>query len=213
MDKTLLITRPKHDSTVRYLFYWAKDALELAKKKGMKVWDLDGKRANRKEVESILKKRKPSLVFLNGHGNDGVVMGQDNEVLVQAGDNEDFLAGKIVYALSCRSGKKLGPESIKKGSAGYIGYKEDFIFMAEPNKMSDPLSDKTAGLFLEASNQVVTSLLKGHTMKQSHDRSKNMFAKNAYKVAAGGSKDYLLATYLLWNAEHQVCLGNQDASL
>ncbi len=63
MDKTLLITRPKHDSTVRYLFYWAKDALELAKKKGMKVWDLDGQRANRKEVESILKKRKPSLVF------------------------------------------------------------------------------------------------------------------------------------------------------
>ncbi len=150
---------------------------------------------------------------MNGHGNDGLVTGHENEVLIQAGDNEDSLAGKIVYALSCRSGKTLGPESIKKGAAGYIGYKEDFIFMAEPNKMADPFNDKIASLFLEASNQVVISLLKGHTMKQSHDRSRNMFAKNAYKVVAGGSKDYLLATYLLWNAEHQVCLGNQNATL
>lgn len=213
MDKTLLITRPNHDSTVRYLFFWAKEVIKLAEEKSVKIWNLEGERANRKEVESILKKRKPSLVFLNGHGDDGAVAGHDDEVLIKAGDNEDSLADKVVYALSCRSGKTLGPESIKKGAKGYIGYDDDFVFFTDPDKISDPLSDQTAGLFLEASNQVMTSLLKGHDIKQCHDRSKKVFTRNAARVVAGGSKDYLLATYLLWNAEHQVCLGNQNATL
>ena len=213
MDKTLLITRPKHDSTVRCLFYWTKEIVKLAEEKGIKVWNMEGDKANRKEVESILKKRNRSLVFLNGHGDDGAVAGHDDEILVEAGDNEDVLNSKITYALSCRSGKKLGPKSIEKGAKGYIGYDDDFIFIADPNKIADPLSDQTAGLFFEASNQIMTSLLKGHSIKQCHDRSLKIFAKNAMKVSTGGSKDYLLATYLLWNAEHQVCLGNQSSSL
>ncbi len=213
MDKTLLTTRPKHDSTVHYLFYWSKEVIKLAEEKGIKVWNLEGERANRKEVESILKKRKPSLVFLNGHGNDGVVAGHNNEVLIEAGENEDVLDSKIVYALSCKSGKKLGPESIKKGATVYMGYDDDFIFIADPNKISDPLSDKIAGLFLEASNQIIISLIKGHSAKDCHERSKRIFARNAAKVATGGSKEYLLASYLLWNAQHQVCLGNQNATL
>jgi len=187
--------------------------IELAQEKGIKVWNLEGERANRKEVESIIKKRKPSLVFLNGHGDDGAVAGHNNEVLIEAGDNEDILASKIVYALSCKSGKKLGPESIKKGATVYIGYDDDFVFITNPNKVSDPLSDETASLFLEASNQIIISLLKGHSAKDCHDRSKKIFARNAAKVSTGDSKEYLLAAYLLWNAEHQVCLGDENASL
>jgi len=213
MEKTLLTTRPKHDSTVRYLFYWSKEIIKLAEEKGIKVWNLEGERANRKEVESIIKKRKPSLIFLNGHGNDGAVAGHNDEILVEAGDNGDILNSKIVYALSCKSGKELGPESIKKGATAYIGYDDDFIFIADPNKVADPLSDETAGLFLEASNQVMKSLLKGHTAKDCHNKSREIFARNAAKVAYGNSKDYLLSTYLLWDAEHQVCLGNQNATL
>jgi hypothetical protein len=187
--------------------------IKLAEEKGIKVWNLEGERANRKEVESILKKRKPSLVFLNGHGNDGAVAGHNNEILVEVGDNENVLDSKIVYALSCKSGKKLGPQSIEKGANCYIGYDDDFVFIADPNKVSDPLSDGTAGLFLEASNQIMIALLKGHSTKDCHNRSRKIFAKNAAKVSTGGSKEYLLAAYLLWNAEHQVCLGNQNASL
>jgi len=40
MNKILLITRPKHDITVRYLFYWAKKIIELAKNKGISILDL-----------------------------------------------------------------------------------------------------------------------------------------------------------------------------
>ena len=69
MNKILLITRPKHDVTVRYLFYWSKKIIKLAQEKSINVWNLEGKRANYREIESMLKKRKPSLVFFNGHGD------------------------------------------------------------------------------------------------------------------------------------------------
>ncbi len=46
MNRILLITRPKHDVTVRYLFYWSKEIIELANKKGIKVLNLEQGRAN-----------------------------------------------------------------------------------------------------------------------------------------------------------------------
>lgn len=212
MNKTLLITRPKYDITVHYLFYWSKKIIELAKEKGIKVLNLEGKRANCKEVESMLRKIEPSLVFLNGHGNDDRITGHDNEVLLVTGRNEGLLVSKIVYALSCRSGKKLGCESVKKGTLGYIGYDDDFIFIIDPDKISDPLKDKTAELFLEASNQVMICLIKGHDIKYSHEQSKKIFLNNARKLVNSESEQSYLIPYLLWNMQHQVCLGDENAS-
>ena len=100
MNKTLLITRPKHDVTVHYLFHWSKKIIEQAEKKGIKVLDLKLKRANCKEVVSMLQKKEPSLVFFNGHGNDDCIKGHNDEVLIAAGENDQFLISKIVYALS-----------------------------------------------------------------------------------------------------------------
>lgn len=213
MNKILLITRPRHDATVHYLFYWSKEIIALAKEKGIAVLDLEGKRANHKEVTSMLQKKEPSLVFFNGHGNENSIMGNDNEVLIAVGRNEELLASKIVYALSCRSGKALGYSSVQGGASGYMGYDNDFIFVIDETKISDPLRDKTAELFLRPSNQVMVCLLKGHNIKDSHERSKKIFRENARKVANSESQDSYLIPYLLWDMQHQVCLGNKNSSL
>ncbi|MBU4274836.1 hypothetical protein KKE19_03410 [Patescibacteria group bacterium] len=213
MNKTLLITRPKHDPTVHYLFYWAKKIIELARAKSITVIDLRGKRANHEEVISILQKKQPSLVFFNGHGNDGCILGYNDEVLVAVGKSENVLVSKIVYALSCRSGKELGPKSIQNGALGYIGYDDDFIFVRDENKMSEPLKDKTAGLFLEPSNQVMVCLLKGHPIKYSHEQSKKKFRENMRQVANSESQESYLIRYLFWDMQHQVCLGDRNVSL
>src|SRR3990167_5526558 len=210
MNKTLLITRPKHDVTVRYLFYWSKKIIKLAQEKSINVWNLEGKRANYREIESMLKKRKPSLVFFNGHGDDDRIAGHDDEALLVVGKNEELLISKIVYVLSCRSGKKLGYESVKKGALGYIGYDDDFIFIIDPDRISDPLRDKTAELFLEASNQVMICLIKGHNIKYSHEKSKKIFLNNARKLINSESEQSYLIPYLLWDMQHQVCLGNKN---
>ncbi len=106
MKHSLLVTRPSFDLTTRYLSVWAKKIITLAKNKGVSVFDLEKKRANLREFESMMKRNEPTMIFFNGHGDYHLVAGQDNEDLVCAGKNEIILKSKIVYALSCRSGKE-----------------------------------------------------------------------------------------------------------
>lgn len=207
MKHSILVTRPNFDLTTRYLFVWAKKIIELATEKCGQVFDLNGKRANRKEFESMTRKHEPSLVFLNGHGDSDVVAGQNNEELVRAGENEKILKSKIIYALSCRSGKILGPESIKSGAEAYIGYDEDFIFLYEENKQTHPEQDKQAEMFLEPANQVMVSLLKNHSPHEAHLNSKKAFARKIMKFLSSESSatESSAIRYLIWDMQHQVC--------
>ena len=113
MKHNLLITRPNFDVTTRYLFVWAKKIIELAEKKCGKIFDLKKQRANRKEFESVMRKHEPGLAFLNGHGDERTVAGQDNEALIRAGENEEILKAK-----NLEQGKK--PEMIEKIVDGQI---------------------------------------------------------------------------------------------
>jgi len=213
MNGTLLVTRPKHDDTTHYLFYWAQKIIEIAKEKGIKVLDLDRDRANKGEFESMVAKMRPSFIFFNGHGSVDCINGCDGEALIEVGDNEKILKGKSVYALSCSSAKKLGPASIRVGARAYLGYDDVFIFSYEPDKLSRPLDDKTAELFLGPSNQLVVSILKGHIAGESYDRSQKSFLQNIRKLVTSESSDSSLIPYLLWDKMHQVCLGDENAVL
>jgi hypothetical protein len=182
----------------------------LAKNKNISVLDLNRKRVNREEVTSILKKRKPLLVFFNGHGDNNCVKGHDNEILLAVGKDERLLISKIIYSLSCRSAKGLGPKSILEGALAYLGYDDDFIFIIEQDKIGTPLQDETAKLFLEPSNQIMVSLIKGNTIKDSHERSKKLFKENVLKTINSESKNSSLVPFLIWNMQHQVCLGQEN---
>jgi len=203
MNKKLLVTRPKHDITTHYLFHWSEEIIKLAKNKSISVLDLSQRRANKKEFESILEKMQPFLVFLNGHGADKCVTGNNNEILLEAEKNEHLVKSKIIYARSCSSGKILGPKSIKAGALAYLGYNHDFIFFRDETQTRKPLSDNTAKLFLEPSNQIMASLLKGHNVQDADNRSKELFKKNIEKVAIKESSSHYLIPFLLWNMKHQ----------
>lgn len=213
MNKILLITRPKHDITTIYLFCWSQELVELAKQRKFSVLELNHKRANAKEFNSMVRKNEPSFVFINGHGNEKLVSGHDNEVLVEAGVNEDILSSKIIYALSCGSSKILGRQSIAKGTLAYIGYEDDFIFFYDKEKVFKPLEDKTAALFLEPSNQLVRSILKGNSLENSCNRSKKKFYENIRSLLSSESSDNYLVPWLLWDLKNQVCLGNKNIIL
>jgi len=208
MDKTILITRPDHDITTRYLFYFAKEVLLLAERKCFKVFDLKKEKASRKEFEGRMKKHNPGLIFVNGHGKEDMICGYDNKFLVKVNKNEKVFKDKTIYALSCQSASKLGRESVKKGAISYIGYLKDFFFCYDEHKISRPLEDKIAKLFLEPSNQVVISLIKENTAQGSSKKSKDFFLKNMQKVlSSDSSKEFAYcAKYLWWNMKNQVCL-------
>lgn len=205
---TLLITRPRYEPTTHYLFFWSKKIIEAALTKNLKVIDLKENRANKKELTSIINKIKPELVVLNGHGDADLITGQNGEVLIKVGENEKLLTGKIVYALSCKTAKSLGPKSVAEGTRCYIGYKEDFLFFHK--NVTRPLEDPWAGFFLEPSNQIAISLIKQHTPQEACEKTRNMYLKNIQELIVSNSPDSFLIPHLLWNMQFLTCLGDQS---
>lgn len=215
MTSRMLVTRPNSDRTTRYISAWAEEVMEVAEQKGCAVFDLSGMRANRREFESMVKKHGPSFVFLNGHGSPGVVTGQSEEPLVVADDNEGMLKDTVTYALSCSSGKSLGPKAVEAGAAAFIGYREEFIFLFDEAQRTRPAQDALATHFAESSNQVAISLLKGHTAREAHEQSQQSFERSIRKLLTSQTTDRESAAlrYLFWNMKHQVCLGNGDTKI
>ena len=216
MERSLLITRPEHDVTTRYISKWSEKIIKEASEKHVDVIDLHKDKANKDRVLGTLKKKSSlrMLVVLNGHGNSTTVAGHNNEPLITK-DDAEVLAGKLVYARSCQSAKVLGKTAIAKGTIAYVGYQEDFIFLIDEDKIMKPLEDAKAALFLEPSNYVISSLLKGHSAADAHHRSKNLFRKNLEKVLTGktSSEDRCAARFLYWDMTNQVCLGDGTAVL
>lgn len=212
--KKCLVTRPEHDDTTHYLSHWAKICIDFANGKNIRIIDLKREHAIQTEIISRIKKLSPELIFINGHGSDDMVTGHKNQPLFIAGKNESILKNSIVYALSCQSAKNLGKRCITSGTNAYIGYEEDFIFVYNPNMITHPTDDKTARLFLEPSNELVISLLKGSTTEEASEISKELYQQNIRKLLSSNSseEDTAMVRYLWWNQKNQVCLGNKDAT-
>lgn len=215
MARHLLVTRPEHDYTTRYLSAWTKNFFDLAKAKGYSIIDLYRQRANREEFESVINKRNPCLMVINGHGRDDLIAGHEDEPLLAAKDNSSLLEGKITYAISCRSARVLGQEAGRCADTAYIGYQDDFIFLYLEKHRTRPIEDKLAELFLNPSNLVATTLLKGHSAKESVLRAQQEFFRNIQKLLTSETKadDSSAIRWLLWDRRNLVFCGQGDKQL
>ena len=213
MSNTSLVTTPKSDSTTRYISAWAEKTIEELKSKNLQFIVLAKERAITSIFQSMLKKNSPSLLFLNGHGGPDLVTGHNNEVLVEAGKNEVALKGMVTYALSCSSAQTLGPAAVKAGASAYIGYAEDFIFFISPDKMSRPLGDKTADMFLTPANHVIVSLAKGHTAGEATVAARSYFLKSIQRLITSEATedDQTYMRYLAWDMKSLICHGDKTA--
>lgn len=154
------------------------------------------------------------LVVLNGHGNDRAIAGQDNEIIISVEDAE-LLSDKIICARACSSAKTLGPSAVSAGVLAYISYDIEFVFFTENGRLSKPLEDETAALFLEPSNHVPIALLKGHAVSDASHRSQEKFLQIIKRLAVEGPKSvhYYTVPFLFTDMMHQVCLGDGTAKL
>ena len=206
MRMFLLITRPRYDKETHYLYYWTESLVGEAESKHWQVFNLEKEKAIRQNVESYLKKHKPQVIVFNGHGNEACVMGQDGDILLEANINTELLKGAIVYMRACDAGKLLGPDAIEKGARNFIGYEELFRFWARQEKFHKPLEDDYAKPFLECSNQVVISLIKGKTAEEAQADSMALYKKSIGKLLTSESSNSFLVPDLIWNMVNQVCL-------
>lgn len=211
--KSVLFSRPDHDDITYYLFLFSKELVEMSHSK-FNCLDLKGNNATKSKVTSMIIDKDPSFIMFNGHGSSSCICGYKDEILINKGENAELLRNKIVYSLSCSSALELGPESIKSGTISFIGYDDDFALGMDANCQSAPYRDKRARLFLEPSNLLVKSLLKGNTVKESTDRAKNLMKKNLIILRTDPSPDAIYyAPFLFYNYLSLVAHGKQDASL
>lgn len=215
MNRALLITRPNHDPGTNYLFYWSKPIISFASSRDVKVLDLLGPKANLKYLTSYIKKNNPRFLFLNGHGSPESVCGSDNQTLVCLSNCKDLLNDKIVYARCCESAAVLGLFSIKQGASAFIGYSKAFKFYVSSDKITRPLEDEIAGLFLEPSNLIPRTILKGNSVEDAHKKSIKEMIKNLHSTlsSAATSEMRACAPLLFHDIKYQTFHGDKDACL
>ncbi|MBT5022848.1 hypothetical protein HOK51_03970 [Candidatus Woesearchaeota archaeon] len=156
----LLITRPEHDLETQYLSVWSKDIISLAEKQNISIKDLRGNLANMINFEKFVKKQNPSLILLNGHGNEFKVCGHENKDLLDE-TNISLTKNKLVHALACSSAKVLGKQAVQKGAKEYLGYSRPFMFITDKYNECRPGFDKFANIFKEPALEAPKFLIKG----------------------------------------------------
>ncbi|PIS09030.1 hypothetical protein COT75_03635 [Candidatus Beckwithbacteria bacterium CG10_big_fil_rev_8_21_14_0_10_34_10] len=213
MDKTILITRPNHDLPTKYLYFWCQPVIKTARKSKLKLIDLSKKKANYKNfLKSV---GQSNFVFFNGHGSKTMITGFDNEPLIEADNNENLLKDKLIYGRSCQAGAVLGKSLVKAKALVFIGYKQDFFLCYSRSKIKKPLKDKLAGLFLQPSNLIPQTIIKGQTSSQSYQNSQGAMKKNlSFMLSSKATKTQKDAAPYLWsNINCQVLIGDNKAKL
>lgn len=207
------MTRPNHEIRVTYLFHWGKEILNFAKKRNINFSDFKDGKANKKDVEKYLRKQNPRMIVFNGHGNATMICGHEDEPLIISNENEDLLSSKIAYAIACDAAKKLGKDAVKKGCDAFIGYEGPFGFVRDASRECNPSKDKFAKPFKQVSNVIVTSLLKGSSVKESVEKSKRLTSEliKEYSTsdAESGHKD--VRFWLFWDKFFLKFIGNPMA--
>ena len=187
-----------------YLFYWAGLLIDEAKKKGVKIIDLDKDKAKQKKLHSYLAKQPIDVVILNGHGNQEAVAGQD-EIILSIGNGTKLLRGKTIFVRACDAGVILGKEIMTMGAKGFIGYIQPFMFPIHKDYVSKPLEDELARPALECSNQVGLSLINGRTAAEAQKDSLDKYVETIDQFSSSTATNSFLLPILFWNMTSQVC--------
>ena len=212
MKKTLFI-RPCHDDVTSYLHYYSKELLEESKNKGFKTINKEKKDANKTVVESVIKKNNPGFIMFNGHGSPTMICGHQDAVLIEKDKNHNLIKNRVIYSLSCSSASNLG-KTVANNKTTFIGYVDEFALGMDTNSQIAVHRDKRAKLFLEPSNLLVKSLLKGNTAKDAVTKARNLMKVNISKLRTDTSpdaKDYL--PYLYNNYLILEVLGNKSGTV
>lgn len=211
----VLFSRPNHDNTMAYLHYYSSLLIDLPKQYGLKTINKEGEDANKKVVSNIIKEFAPKLIMFNGHGSSKAIFGHHNELLVSSEENPEILSKTITYALACSSARELGVEACKKGAIAFIGYIDEFSLGKDPDSEATPKRDRIAKLFLEPSNLLFSSLIKGNKAIDAVVKAKKKILENVWFLNTTDSfpEAPYYAPYLFYNFLYLDICGDQNASI
>jgi len=200
---SMLSIRPDYELATRYGAAWQTQILDSI---SLPYTDLYGNEATSANFFSELTTLDPLIVNIFGHGDYNIIACQNDELLLQGCVNDDALAGRIVFDLSCRAGRDLGASSIGKGAINFLGYTEDFIFavtegMHPDGGMLDPLQDEAARGFFESHNAAPITFIQGGSIDDAYFTSQDTFN---YWIDYWEARDSQVAGFLVWDRDHQI---------
>lgn len=210
-----IITMPNYDDATSYLYCYSEDIIKFAEKNGIQISVLKRPKLKRDNFENIANQNIKLLLF-NAHGDEETIYGDkvdgETEYLVKKDYNHSLLESKLTYARACSAAASLG-KTVSSGC--FIGYNQPFSFWIDNTRSSTPLKDKTAQLFLEPSNELMISLLRGKSGRDSVSTFNNFSKKNILRLLGKkGEPGALASISLLWN--NMVALeihGNEEMKL
>jgi hypothetical protein len=209
----IFITRRNYDTTTAYISKWSEEIIEFARKKGHSVIDFRNEKVCKEGVEKLLKTQEIDFVVFNGHGNDTSILGDKNQPIIIAKENDYLLRDKIVYSRTCSSANVLGRKAVENGCKAFIGYRMPFIFVVNSFKECTPEKDELAAPFKETSNIIPISILKGNrvfeAVEKSRNKTKELIAK--YSVAEAEPYSKLIVFCLQFNLLSLDVIGNVEA--
>lgn len=129
MENRVLIVCPEYDIVTRYLSYYLTKTIDYAVKNGYDVTQLWTEYANKSSFEEYSASFKPTAIVFGAHGSPVGIYDARINPIVEKGLNESFLSGKVVFAISCQTGKELAQSAINANAKAYTGFKDDLIFL------------------------------------------------------------------------------------
>jgi hypothetical protein len=211
-----LITLPDHEPGVYCVSEWnKKEVVPLVEEKSEKYDIIGGHQVKRSVVEHVIKEKNPNFLIFNGHGSlsGECIYGQNDELLIGVGENENLLNSKIVHSFTCCSAKVLGEKSKPKA---FIGYENVFSFYTHRATTARPLDDKLAAPQMISALVAPKKLLKGATAKEAYEESQKKFQEFIDEYLWNGNKytkeeiDRILP-FLISNKRCQVRIGDPEA--
>jgi hypothetical protein len=215
MPRIIVITNPAHDIPTSYLNAWIFSVIQLfVDQENIEIHELANQRANRCDLEKLIREKQPQIILFHGHGTSNAILGFESNILICCDSDLSCIKDRIIHSLACQSGKELGPKSVHIGTKSFIGYKEDFKF-SHLNKSSrdEQLGDEVAKLFLDPAFEIARVLINGGTTGEAYKNSQKLCIDNL-RMLVTAKNDSLngLASYLYHNLTNQVCLGDTKAS-
>ena len=199
--------RPNYEIATMYGYFWCGQLyINKAKALGYDVIDLAFFNCKQDVLRNETELKNPILIAGVCHGNTDIIVGQDNAILFKVGDlaTEEIVKGRHVWMLSCLAGQKLLPWMVEQaGAITTMGYKEEFIFVADtyPNSVAKP--------FFDSHFMGVQEFLNGKTAGEAFQALIDRF--NEY--LNDPNTDERIKPYLLHDMECAVLYGDKDARL
>lgn len=217
---TILVITNSESDTTRYGYYYSQNFINEATREDYQVIHLNNPILS--DLKNTLYTYDPKLVVAFGvHGGFRGVLTQDNHITIGVKgydeelsltlyrSNVNWFNNKIIFLLSCFSGRILGRKLVEEGGAeAVVAWAKPYFFIGEDNPLS--YEDEKALPFFKPPLKFLNMLIHGYTVGEAYQEMKQLYIEEAYKWR---NTDKDVYKYLKYDLSHTTLYGNPNAKL